>query len=63
MGAIAGLVQRLVSPSRAKKGDIFSSGEQGKVGFATALHGFLPNLELRTETPPLASNVSHTYIN
>ena len=62
MGVIAGPVQRLVSPSRAKRGDIFS-GEQGEVGFATALHGFLPNFELRTETPSLASNVSHTYIN
>ena len=62
MEVIVGPVQRLVSPSRAKKRRIFS-GEQGEVGFATALHGFLPNLKLRTETPPLASNVSHTYIN
>ena len=63
MGAIAGLVQRLAaSLSRAEKREKFVAGEQGEVGVATALHGFLPDSELRTETPTLAGHVSHTHI-
>ena len=63
MGAIAGLVQRLAaSLSRAEKREKFVAGEQGEVGVATALHGFLPDSELRTKTPTLAGHVSHTLI-
>ena len=35
------------------------AGEQGEAGAAAALHGFLPHLQLWTETPSLASHVSH----
>ena len=63
MGAIAGLVQRLAaSLSRAEKREKFVAGEQGEVGVATALHGFLPDSQLRTKTPTLAGHVSHTHI-